>query len=183
MTLQAERLIPSLQHFGIHGSVRVVTLHAALSDCFMFEYIGTALGGVALETRGVRARELGSMSEHGVAAMRFMTVRAAHFSCEHRVTVREVEFTPLIQVTLKTTFRRLPRIDDRSRRSTALDMSATRTVASLATDFLCMGCSDAQTRVSRIVKATGNSRVTLRTFTTANKFRAGDLGRHHQCAI
>jgi len=105
-----------------------------------------------------------------------MTIRAAHFSGEQRMTVRQIEFTPFVQVTLEAAFRGLPRVDDRTCRAATLHVSAARPMTGLATDFLCMFRSHAQARMSGIVKPTGDSRVTLRAFTTANKFSSGDLG-------
>ena len=65
-----------------------------------------------------------------------MAIGAAHFAFEHRMVVRQLERRANFQVTLETSFRRLPRINNRVRRATAFDMQAARTVACLAADIL-----------------------------------------------
>jgi hypothetical protein len=69
-----------------------------------------------------------------------MTIRAAHFAFRHRVMMRQCERCANFQVTLKTSFRRLPWIDDRTSAASGFDVQTPRPVARLAAhvrDLLC----------------------------------------------
>ena len=64
--------------------------------------------------------------------MRIMTVDAAHFAFQHRMVVRQLERRANFQVTLETSLRRLPRIDDRTSPAAGFNVQTPGPVARLA---------------------------------------------------
>ena len=139
--------------------------HATLAQCFMLVNERAALLGVTLEAGFVSAQErkpaaFERLLDVGPAAfdrdslMRVVTIGAAHFAFQHRMMVRQLELCPHFQVTLETGLRIFPRIDDRVRRATALDVQTARPVARLAAHVLCVLSFRLQSRVRRCSEIT-----------------------------
>jgi hypothetical protein len=106
-----------------------------------------------------------------------MTIVAAHFAFQHRMMVRQLELRSHFEVTLKTCFRRLPRINDRVRRAAAFDVQTPRAVAGLAANILCVLSFRLQSRVRRCAKIAHDLFVAGRALLRANELRAWDAGR------
>jgi len=121
--------------------------HTALTDCLVLVNKGPALRGMALETSFVFAQEskaaaferllnIGRCTFNSDPDMRVMTIGAAHFAFQYRMTVRQLELCPHFQVTLETSLRRLTWIDNRVRRASALYVQAPGTMTRLAANVL-----------------------------------------------
>ena len=133
MALQAKRCVAFVEQSLVDRAVGRMADHTTLTHCLMLVNKGAALRGVALEASFVSAQEskaaaLERLLGVGPAAfdrdsdMRVVTIGATHFAFQHRMVVRQLELCPHFQVTLETSFRRLPRIDDRVRGAAAFDM-------------------------------------------------------------
>lgn len=123
--------------------------HATLAKCLVLVNKWPPLRGMALEARLVSAQESKAtgferLLDVGPAAfdrdslVRVMTIGATHSAFQHWMMVRQLELCPHFQVTLETGLRIFPRIDDRVRRATALDVQTARAVARLAAHVLCV---------------------------------------------
>ncbi|MGA7274432.1 MAG: hypothetical protein WBX14_06260, partial [Candidatus Udaeobacter sp.] len=134
-----------------------------LTDCLVLVNEWAALRGVALKASLVSAQKsktagfehllnIGPTTLDGDTDMRVVAISATHSAFKHRMMVRQLELCPHFQVTLETGLRIFPRVDDRVRRATALDMQAARSVARLAAHVLCVLSLRLQSRVSRGAK-------------------------------
>jgi hypothetical protein len=90
---------------------------------------------------------------------------------------------PHFQVTLETSLRRLPRIDDRVRRATTLDVQTARAMARLAAHVLSVLSLRLQSRVRRCFEVAYNLFVTGFAFFRADELRARYARRSENCAI
>jgi hypothetical protein len=121
--------------------------NTALTQCLVFVDKRAALLGVTLEAGLISAQEsqtaafqhllhirLRTFNSH--PGMRVVTIGAAHFALEHRMMVRQLKRRANFQVTLETSFRRLTRIDNSVRRTSALYVETAGTVAGLTANVL-----------------------------------------------
>jgi hypothetical protein len=168
---------------------------------------------VALETSFVSAQEgkaaaferlldISGRAFDRHSLVRVVTIGATHFAFEHRMMVRQLELCPHFQVTLETGLRIFPRVDDRVRRATALDVQTARPVARLAAHvrgllYSCALCLTAfstalvynfrfcslQSRVGGRPKVAHDLFVAGPTFLRADELRARDAGRRQNCSI
>ena len=113
VAFQAEVGVALRQHFGINRAVWFVAERAPFANGLVFEHVRPSLGRMAFEACFVRGGQRCSASQDRRTAMRIMTVSTAHLSCQDRMAVWEVEFSPFIQMTLKTGFRGFLGIDNR----------------------------------------------------------------------
>jgi hypothetical protein len=115
MAFQAERLVAFVQHPLVDGAVRRMADRTTLTHCLMLVNKRAALRGVAFEARFVSAQEseaaafkrllhIGPATLDRNPHVRIMAIRAAHFSFQHRVMMRQLELCPYLQVTLETCF-------------------------------------------------------------------------------
>ena len=143
MTFQAKRCIAFVEQSLVHGAVGRMADHTALTQGLMFVNKRPALLSVALETSFVSAQESKSAGSERLLNVRaatfdgdslvwIVTIAAAHFSFQHRVMMRQLELCAHLEVTLETSLRRFPRIDDRVRRAATLDVQTAWPVARLA---------------------------------------------------
>jgi hypothetical protein len=194
MAFQAKRRVALVQQSLVDGAVGRMTDHATFPHCLVLVNKGAPLRGMALEAGFVSAQESKAPAfEHllniGPATLdcdtdvRIMAIRAAHFAFQHRMVVRQLELCPHFQVTLETRFRRLPRIDDRVRRATALDVQTSRTVTRFATNVLCVLAMRLQAGMRRRPKIARNIFVTRRAFLGSHELRAGNAGRRKNSAV
>jgi hypothetical protein len=142
MAFQAKRCVAFVQQSLVDGAMRRMADHTALAQRLVLVNKWAPLRGVALETSFVSAQEskataLERLLNIGAAAfdrdslVRVVTIGATHFPFQHRMMVRQLELCPHFQVTLETGLRIFPRVDDRVRRATALDVQTARPVARL----------------------------------------------------
>ena len=140
MTFQAKRGVAFVEQSLVHGAVRRMADHTALTDCLVLINKRTALRGVALKASFVSAQECktaGSERLLNIRATAFdrdslvwiVTIGAAHFAFQHWMMVRQLELCAYFEVTLETSLRRLPRIDDGMRRAATFDVQTARPVA------------------------------------------------------
>jgi hypothetical protein len=117
--------------------------HTALAHCLVLVNKWPALLGVALEAGFVSAQEseaaaferllnIGPATFDRDSLVRVVTIGATHFAFRHRMMVRQLELCAHFEVTLETSFRRLPRIDDRTSTAASFDMQTPGTVARFA---------------------------------------------------
>jgi hypothetical protein len=188
MAFQAKRRVTFVEQPLVDGAVRRMADHAALTHRLVLVHKGTALRGVALEASLVSTQEsetaaserllnVGAAAFDRDALMRVVTIGAAHFAFQHRMVVRQLELCPDFQVTLETSFRRLPRINDRMGRATALDVQTARAVAPLAAHVLCILSLRLQSRVRCGTKVAHDLFMAGPTFLGSDELRARDARR------
>ena len=154
MAFQAKRCVAFVQQSLVDGAMRRMADHTALAQRLVLVNKWAALHSMALEASFISAQEskataLERLLNIGAAAfdrdslVRVVTIGAAHFPFQHRMMVRQLELCPYFQVTLETGLRIFPRVDDRVRRATALDVQTPRPVARLAAhvDGLLYSCA------------------------------------------
>src|SRR6266496_1256783 len=89
------------QHLGIGRSMSGVTDGASLAQGFMFEYVETALGGMAAKAAFVFRKLRGAATEVNGSLVRRMALPATHFSFRHWMVTGKIELTAHIGVTLE----------------------------------------------------------------------------------
>jgi hypothetical protein len=128
-----------------------MTNGASLPQRLVLIHKRAALLSVTLEARFVSAQESKAAGLQLLLNIRrsafdrdafvyLMTIGAAHLALEHRMMMRQCERCANFQVTLKTSFRRLSWIDDRTSAAPGFDVQTPRPVARLAAhvrDLLC----------------------------------------------
>lgn len=130
---QTEIIISRDQHLRVNRAVRIMTGGAAFTHRVVLKNKGAFLLGVAGRTGLVRGREINSAALDRVAFVWIMAIGARDLAGQHRVRMREVHLAAFVQVALKTGFRRLIRVHDRSAGATRFHVNATRPVAGFAT--------------------------------------------------
>ena len=106
---------------------------AAFAQRFMLKNKRASLCGMTLETSLVFAEqgdaapferlwETCAPAFNRTALMRIMAIDTTHLSFQYRVMMRQFEFCPHFEVTLKTGFRVAERIHDRVRTAATLDV-------------------------------------------------------------
>ena len=170
-----------------------------------------ALLGVALEAGFISAQEskpagfelLLNIRRRGFDRDPFVhlvTISATHFAFEHRMVVRQLECRANFQVTLKTGFRRLSWIDDRTCCAAGFNVQTPRAVARLAAQvrgllYSCALCLTAfsaalvynfrfcslQSRVGGGAKIAHDLFVAGFTFLRTDKLSARNAGRRKDC--
>ena len=160
MAFQAKRCVAFVQQSLVDGAVGRMADHTTLTHCLVLVHQGAPLRGVALEASFVSAQEseaaaferllnIGAAAFDRDSLVRVVTIGATHFAFQHRMMVRQLELCPHFQVTLETGLRIFPRVDDRVRRATALDVQTARPVARLTAHVLCVLSFRLQSRVRR----------------------------------
>jgi len=193
MAFQAKRCVAFVEQPLVHGAVRRMADGTALTHCLVLVNKRTPLRGVALEAGFVSAQEskpagserllnIGATTFDGDPLMWIVTIAAAHFAFQHRMMMRQLELCAHFQVTLETSFRRLPRINDRVRRSAALNVQTAWPMARLAAHVLCVFAFRHQTRVRRSSEVAHDFLVASLTFLGANELRARYAGRRQNCS-
>jgi|SRR6516164_4927237 hypothetical protein len=116
---------------------------ATLTQCLVLIHKWAALLRVTLEAGFVSAQEreaagsqlllniCGSAFDRD-AFVQFVTIGTAHFAFRHWMMVRQLERCANFQVTLETSFRRLPRIDDRTSAASRFDVQTPGPMAGFA---------------------------------------------------
>ena len=160
MTFQAKRGVAFVQQSLIDGTVGRMADHTTLTQCLVLINPRAPLLGVALKASFVSAQESKPTGFEVLlnvcrcafdrdSLVRVVTIGAAHFAFEHRMVVRQLKLCPHFQVTLKTSFRRLARIDNRVRCASARDVQAARAVTRLTANILRVLSFCLQSRVRR----------------------------------
>lgn len=127
--------------------MRSMAAHATLAHRLVLEHERPPLRRVALEASFVfaqqgraaaleRLRTIGSASLDRVSLVRVMTIRAAHFSFQDRVVMRQFECRAHLQVTLETSFGRFAGVNNGVEAAAALDVKTARPVARFTTHIL-----------------------------------------------
>ena len=143
MAFQTKRRVALVQQALVHGAVRRMTDHTTLPQCLVLINKRAALLGVTLEAGFVSAQESKAAGFELLLNIRrrafdrdafvhLMTIGAAHFAFQHRMMVRQCERRANFEVTLETSFRRLPWIDDRTSPAAGFNVQTPRPVARLA---------------------------------------------------
>jgi hypothetical protein len=143
MAFQTQRCVALVQQALVNGAVRRMADGTTLPQCLVLIYERAALLSVTLEARFVSAQESKAAGFELLlnvrrrtfdrdALVHLVTIGAAHFAFRHRMVMRQCERCANFQVTLKTCFRRLPWIDDRTRPAPGFDVQTSGSVAGLA---------------------------------------------------
>src|SRR6476620_4194715 len=132
---------------------------ASLAHCLVLIYKWSPLLCVTFEAGFVSAQKSKAAGSQlllnvcrgalgGDPFVRFMAIAAAHLALGHRMMMRQLKCRADFQVTLKTSVRRLSRINDRARTAASLDVQTPRSVTRLAAHVLCICPFRLQSRVS-----------------------------------
>ena len=143
MAFDTKRSVALIQQALVDGAVRRMADGATLAQCLVFINERAALLRVTLEARFVSAQESKTAGFELLlnicwrafnrdAFVYLMTIGAAHLAFEHRMMMRQCERCANFQVTLETSLRIFPRIDDRVRRATAFNVQTSGPVARFA---------------------------------------------------
>ena len=98
----------------------------------MLENEWTALRRVTSAARVEFRGERRAASDDRAALVRVVAIAATDLAFQNRVMVRQIEFTPLVQMALKTRLGRFSGIDDRMVSSSGFVMQAARSMAGFA---------------------------------------------------
>lgn len=134
MTLQAERLIPRLQHLFVHRAVGVVTGDTSLAHCLVLENKRSLLRDVAADAGVIHRRQLRARPKHRLAAVRLVAIDTRHLPSQDRVAVGKIKLTAFVEVTLETRFGGTPRVHDGAGRPAALHVRAGRAMAGFTSE-------------------------------------------------
>jgi hypothetical protein len=134
MAFEAERCVALREEFLVDGAVGEVAGGASFAHGFVFEDVGAALGGVALEAGIVFGEECGVTADDGVALVRVMAIGAGEPTLRDGVMVWEIKRTADVEVAGEAGFGRFQWIDDKRDIAAGLAMEASGTVAGLAAD-------------------------------------------------
>lgn len=165
-----------------------MTTHAAFAYRFVCEDKRAALRGVTLEAGLVlaeqgdaaaldRLRKIRPAAFDRVAFVRVVAIGAAHFSFEHRVMMRQIEFRLHFQMALETGRGRFARVDDRVCAAAAFHVKTSRPVTRFAADVLRVVSLRFQARVRGRREIARNRFVTGRALARPDKFRSGNTRR------
>ena len=168
--------------------------HTTLPHCLVLVNKWAALRSVALEASFVSAQESKAAAFErllniGAAAfdcdplVRIMTIRAAHFAFQHRMMMRQLELRPHFQVTLETSLRGLPRIDDRTGPATGFNVQTPRAMAGFAAHVFGVFPFCLEPRVRRCSEVAHDLFVAGRAFLCADKLRTRNARRRENCLV
>ena len=138
MTLQTKIIIPLRQHRAIDRPMRRMTHRATLPQRLMLEHIRPCLLLVTIrasliQPRHRQRRPLRIRWFKNIVPMRIMAAHAIHPILNHRMMLRQIKLRMRIQMTIKTSRRVLPRIDDElPAAAPCLHMLAPRPMTTLA---------------------------------------------------
>jgi len=213
MTFQAKRGVAFVQQSLIDGTVGRMADHTTLTQCLVLINPRAPLLGVALKASFVSAQESKPTGFEVLlnvcrcafdrdSLVRVVTIGAAHFAFEHRMVVRQLERRANFQVTLETSLRRLPRIDDRTSPAAGFNVQTPGPVARLAAHvdgllYSCALCLTAfsaalvynfrfcslQSRVGGRPKVAHDFFVAGLAFLRADELRARDAGWRQYCSV
>jgi hypothetical protein len=162
--------------------------HTALTQCLMLVNKRAALLGVALKADFVSAQESKPAGFEVLlnicrcafdrdSLVRVVTIRAAHFAFEHRMVVRQLERRANFQVTLETSLRIFPRIDDRTSPAAGFNVQTPGAVTRFAAHVLRVFSLCLQSRVRCGAEITHDFFMAGLAFFRADELRARDAGR------
>jgi hypothetical protein len=162
--------------------------HATLTHCLVLVNEWPALLRVALEASFVSAQESKATALERLLnicrcgfdsnpGMRVVTIAAAHLSFQDWMMMRQLECRANFQVTLKTSFRRLTRIDDRTSPAAGFNVQTPRAMARLAAHALGVLAFCLETRMRCGAKIAHDLFVAGPAFLCANELRAWNAGR------
>jgi hypothetical protein len=175
MAFQTKRRVAFGQQPLIDGAVRRMADSATLTHRFVLIHPRAALLRVALKAGFVFAQESEAAGFERLLNIcrcavnrdpfvRLVTIGAAHFAFGHWMVMRQLELCAHFQVTLETSVRRFPRIDDCVRRTAALYMQTSRPVARFAPHVFGVLALRLQPRVSGCSEITRDGLVAGRAF-------------------
>src|ERR1043166_6336374 len=114
MASQAEVAVRNGQHLAINRTMRLMPRRASLAQGSMFKDFLAALLPVATGARLVQARHGQAPAWfENVAAMRIVTLHAAHLFLQHRMVLRQGKLALDISMTSETGLRAAPWVDDK----------------------------------------------------------------------
>jgi hypothetical protein len=109
--------------------------------------------------------------------VRVVTIGTTHFPFEHRMMVRQLERRANFQVTLETSLRRFPRIDDHTSPAAGFNVQTARAMARFAAHILRVLSFRLQSRVRCGAKVAHDFFVAGLALFRADELRARDAGR------
>jgi len=189
VAFKAQDVIALGEHPRVDRTVRLVAGSTALAHRFVLEDKGAALGNVAFAAGLLLSGERRTATNNRLTLVWIMTVRATDpllcadrtrmRTVEHRMRVREAKFTTLVEMTLKTGFRRAVWIDYRMRGAARLFVNAARTMAGLATDVHRVFGFSVQSGVSSRRKALVDFGMAFPARCRPNELRSGNFRRRN----
>lgn len=112
MAAQAKRGIARNQQPGVHGTMRIVARGAAFTHRFVLKNERTELCRMAFGADIILGHEFRPAAHDHGTLVRIMTITTTDPALKNRMMRRQIKFSLLVQMTLKTCLRRLARIDD-----------------------------------------------------------------------
>jgi hypothetical protein len=113
VAFQAQIRIALDEHLAIDRSVWVVTHGAAFAHCFVLEHKRPCLFAMTLRAGLIQARHRQAPCPfENVAAMRIVALHTVHSIFEHRMVLRQIEFSARLQMALEACLWRFTRVDD-----------------------------------------------------------------------
>ena len=101
VALEAKVLVSLNQHPLVDGTMHRVAGRASFADRFMLKHKRAVLSRMA-SAAGVKFRgQCGAAAFHDRALMWIVAIATIDFSFQHRMVVREVKLTPLVQMALE----------------------------------------------------------------------------------
>jgi len=191
VTLEAKVRVALREQPLVDRAVRRMAAHAAFPHRFMLEHEWPALRGVALETSFVMAEQcrpptrdllgqIRSAAFNGIALVWIMAIRAADFSLEDGMMMRQLERRFHFRVALETSGWRFSRIDNKDVASASgLHVQAAWAVTRFAANVLSVCSFGLEPSVSRRAEIARNRFMARGAFFRANEFRTGNARRRH----
>jgi hypothetical protein len=171
-----------------------VTADTTFLQCFVLEHEWAGLSDVTLEADAVLSqyqrspafdllRQACSAAFDCTSLVWIVAICAAHLAFEDRMMVRHFKSRPHVQVTLETSVRRSPWINDFAFITATRDVQASGTVTGFAAHFLGVISRSFQTSVRRCPEITRDRLMTCLACLGSDEFRAGNAGRRENRAI
>jgi hypothetical protein len=177
MALETKRLVAFSQHFLIHGPMNFVACRASFPHGLMFKHEWSALRDMTFATRIALRRRREHPAVNGIALMWIVAIGTRHLAFQDGMTIRQIELPSLIEMALKTDFRRFSRINDRVVSAARLIVAAASTVTGFAPDLMGMNAIRLDLRMSCGFEVARDSRMALLAALGPSECGAGNLRR------
>ena len=179
---QAERGVARNQQSCIHAAVRRVAGGAAFAHRLVLKHERTKLRRVALGADFILRQKFRPAAFNYGAFMRIVAVPTTHLAFDNGMVRRQIEFSPLMQVTLKTGFRRFAGIEDGVGRAAGFNVQAAGPVTGFAPDVPGIVPGRFQMIMGRGVEAAVDVLMALLARLRADISGAGNLRRREKAA-
>ena len=162
--------------------MRIMAGDAALTDRFVLENVGSALGRVAFEAGLVFAGRAHSTAFDGGTLVRVVTVRAPDFADLQGMGIGQREAAAHLKMALEAALGGFGWVYDVIFPATGFRVNAARTVTGFAANLGRVRAQGLKPRVRSGIEMFGDVLVAIRTILGTDELSARDLGRRDQGA-